>query len=121
MVLDKNRSKKLVNRLNEFTEYGMTLYYLLEEGRTDISELKTLFFSSDDDKSTFTYGMIIRNIGLNDIKNSNDKYKEEHPNEDLKSLNVIYIKKLLDEVVVNFEGLIDVNYIDTYNYLLAKY
>lgn len=121
LILDKRKSKKLLNRLDEFTEYGMTLYYLLEEGRTDVDDLKTLFFSSDDEKTTFIYGRILENIRLEDIKISNSKYSYMNPDYELKDLNVLYTKKLIDEILNNTTGFIDINYIDTYKYLLAKY
>lgn len=121
LILDKRKSKKLLNRLDEFTEYGMTLYYLLEEGRTDIDDLKTLFFSTDDEKMTFTYSMILKKIKLEDVKNSSSKYHLYNPDLDTRKLNVIYTKKLIEEILSSSTGLIDVNYVDTYNYLLAKY
>lgn len=120
MILDKKKSKKLLNRLNEFTEYGATLYYLLEEGRADINDLKTLFFSSDDEKSVCTYGRIIKDINLDDVKISRNKYSYHHPELDKNELNIIYTKKLIEEISSNSSGLIDRNYLDTYNYLLTK-
>ena len=39
LLTDKTTTKKLENRLSEFTEYGMTLYYLFEEiGRASCRE-----------------------------------------------------------------------------------
>ena len=53
LLTDKTTKKKLENRLTEFTEYGMTIYYLLEEERTNIKDLESIFFSQDDEKSSF--------------------------------------------------------------------
>ena len=44
LLTDKYTTETLENRLNEFSEYGMTLYYLFEEGRTNIDDLSNLFF-----------------------------------------------------------------------------
>ena len=55
LIADKVTSKKLENRLNEFSKFGMTLYYLFEEGRVNLNDLENLFFSHDDEKSCFIW------------------------------------------------------------------
>ena len=55
LIADKVTSKKLENRLDEFSKFGMTLYYLFEEGRININDLENIFFSHDDEKSSFIY------------------------------------------------------------------
>ena len=40
LILDKTTSKKLENRLTEFSKFGMIFYYLFEEGRASISDLE---------------------------------------------------------------------------------
>ena len=42
LLTDKYTTETLENRLNEFSEYGMTLYYLFELGRTNIDDLSNL-------------------------------------------------------------------------------
>jgi hypothetical protein len=55
LIADKKTSKKLENRLNEFSKLGMTLYYLLEEGRASITDLENTTeyneVNSDHDKN----------------------------------------------------------------------
>lgn len=127
LLVDKTTNKKLQDRLYEFCEYGMTLYYLYEEGRANLKDLEGLFFSEDDEKSGFIYGKIIKKIKPIDLKKSFDKYSEEYlkndKEEDLeykRKLNVIYTKKIIDLVIDKSENVIDKTYINTYNYLFAK-
>ena len=120
LLTDKYTTKTLENRLNEFSEYGMTLYYLFENGRTNITDLKDLFFSNDEEKTIYTYGKIIRKIKLNDLEDSYNKYSTLYQNCNKKDLNLIFTKKIIDLVLENQKGLIDKTYVNTYNYLLAN-
>jgi hypothetical protein len=125
LLTDKKTSKILEDRLNEFSEYGMTLYYLLEEGRLDIKDLESIFFSKDDDKSTFIYGKILRQTKPTDLKKSFERYSAIYPelNElddksQKKDLNIIYTKKILDLVTAKSQNRIDKTYLNTYEHLL---
>lgn len=120
LLTDKYTTKTLENRLNEFSEYGMTLYYLLEDGRTSIDDLSNLFFSKDDEKTIFTYSKIMKKMKPIDLEDSFNKYKEDYPNNSKKDLNIIFTKKLLDLVLEQKESIIDKTYINTYNYLLTN-
>ncbi len=126
LLIDKQRTNKLRERLEEFSKFGMTLYYLLEEGRVSESELDDMFFSSDDDKSSMIYGRIMRKIKSNDLVEAFNRYKYDYPNSSnneinnyQNNLNLIYISKLLDKL--NCEEIcIDKAVINTYNYLLEE-
>ena len=120
LLTDKYTTETLENRLNEFSEYGMTLYYLFEEGRTNINDLSNLFFSKDDDMTIFTYGKIMKHMKPNDLEESFKKYSGNYPNNNKKDLNIIFTKKLIDLVIDNQEDKIDKTYINTYNYLLSN-
>lgn len=120
LLTDKYTTETLENRLNEFSEYGMTLYYLFEEGRTNINDLSNLFFSKDNEKTIFTYGKIMKHVKPNDLEDSYKKYSESYPNNNKKDLNIIFTKKLIDLVLENQEDKIDKTYINTYNYLLSN-
>ena len=120
LLTDKYTTKTLENRLNEFSEFGMTLYYLFEEGRTNIEDLSNLFFSKDNEKTIFTYGKIMKRMKPIDLEESFNKYKESYPNNSKKDLNIIYTKKIIDLVLEQKENRIDKTYINTYNYLLAN-
>ncbi len=119
LLTDKATSDKLKNRLDEFSEYGMTLYYLYENNRTSISDLKDIFFSKDDEKSSFIYGKIIRQIKTSDLKKSFESYSIENSIEDKKELNLLYTRKIIDLVLSQSKN-IDKTYINTYNYLLTN-
>ena len=120
LLTDKYTTKTLEDRLNEFSEYGMTLFYLFEEGRTNIDDLSNLFFSKDDEKTIFTYGKIMKKMKPIDIEVSFNKYKDIYPNNSKKDLNMIFTKKIIDLVLEEYENKIDKTYINTYNYLLAN-
>ena len=127
LIADKVTSKKLENRLDEFSKFGMTLYYLLEEGRINIGDLENLFFSHDDEKSSFIYSKLIRHVNPKDIKMSFDKYSIENPNNDYltkdkyqNNLNILYTKKLINTILNDSKDNIDKVYINTYDYLLKN-
>ncbi len=127
LMTDKKTSKMLENRFNEFTEYGVTLYYLLEEGRLNIKDLESIFFSKDDEKSSFIYGKILKHTKPNDFKDSYNKYRvsdEEKKIDDeiiyKKKLNMVYTKKIIDLIVNKEKNKIDMTYVNTYNHLLAN-
>ena len=120
LLADKKTCKKLENRLDEFKIFGTTLYYLLEEGRTNINDLESIFFSKDDEKSNFIYGKIMKHIKPNDLKQSYSKYVIDYPNTDEKNLNIIYTKKIIDIILDNSRENIDKDYINTYEYLLTN-
>ncbi len=127
LILDKTTSKKLENRLTEFSKFGMIFYYLFEEGRASISDLENIFFSHDDEKSCFIYGKLIKNINPKDMKLSFDRYSKDNPNLDglekakyEEDLNIIYTKKILNTIVNDAKDKIDKVYINTYDYLLAN-
>ena len=119
LLTDKYTTETLENRLNEFSEYGMTLYYLFEEGRTNIDDLSNLFFSKDEEKTIFTYGKIMKRMKPIDLEESFNKYKENYPNNSKKNLNIIFNKKIID-LVLEQNNTIDKTYINTYNYLLTN-
>lgn len=127
LIADKVTSRKLENRLSEFSKFGMTLYYLLEEGRVNINDLENIFFSTDDEKSCFVYGKLIRRVKPNDMELSFDRYSIEHPNTNYlekdkyqNSLNVLYTQKIINTILADTKDNIDKLYVNTYNYLLAN-
>ena len=127
LIADKVTSKKLENRLDEFSKFGMTLYYLFEEGRINISDLENLFFSHDDEKSSFIYSKLIRHVNTKDIKMSFDKYSIENPNtsylaKDIyqNNLNILYTRKLINTILSDSKDNIDKVYVNTYDYLLKN-
>ncbi len=127
LLTDKKTTKKLENRLLEFIEYGMTIYYLYEEKRTNIKDLEDIFFSKDDEKSSFLYSKIMKHIKPSDLKKALERYsinnKKEDNQEDSKykkELNIVYTEKIINILVDNKNEIIDKTYINTYNYLLAN-
>jgi len=125
LLTDKKTSKMLENRLNEFSEYATTLYYLHEEGRLNIKDLESIFFSKDEEKSSFVYGKILKHTKPDDLTNSFNRYSTDYP--ELKSLdeqtlkrdlNLIYTRKIIDLVISKSNEKIDKTYVNTYEHLL---
>ena len=110
LMTNKTTSKKLENRIVEVSEYAMTLYYLFEEGRASLKDLESIFFSKDDEKSSFTYGKILKHMNPSDLKMSLEKYGQSDTN-DIKKLNLLYTKKIIDLVLDNATDQIDKTYI----------
>ena len=54
-----------------------------------------------------------------DLKMSLEKYGQSDTN-DIKKLNLLYTKKIIDLVLDNTTDQIDKTYINTYNYLLTN-
>lgn len=124
LIADKKTSEKLENRLNEFKNFGMTLYFLYEENRIKLSELSDIFFSPDDEKSCFAYSNMIRKIKTGDLDKSYEKYKDNYPDYNGEKyrdiLNNIYTKKIIKEILDTSCDNIDKIYINTYEYLLGS-
>ena len=125
LMADRFTKNKLENRLKEFTRYGMTLYFLVEEDRVNKNEIENIFFSTDEEKATFHYCKLIKTIKPSDIMDSFNRYKDEHPNGNNlplakyeEQLNKIYISKLIDLLNQDVNSRIDKTYVNTYNYLL---
>lgn len=119
LMTNKTTSKKLENRLEEVSKYAMTLYYLFEEGRTSLKDLESILFSKDDEKSSFTYGKVLKHMNPSDLKKSYEKYVNEEKKEE-KDLNLLYTKKIIELVIDKSTDQIDKTYINTYDYLLAN-
>lgn len=127
LLVDKTTSKKLENRLSEFTGFGMALYYLFEKKRTNIKDLESIFFSEDDEKSSFIYKKIMKNLKPSDLKESYEKYSLINPKKDgeddsvyKKCLNILYTKKIINQIVCQTNDKIDKTYLNTYEYLLTN-
>lgn len=126
LITDKKTTMKLNERLTEFSKFGMTFYYLLEEGRISINEVSDIFFSTDDEKSTFRYMNTIRKIMPEDVDSATLRYQNHFAKEDLtdseyiNKLNMFFTAKIINEVANKNEVSIDRTYINTYNYLLDQ-
>ncbi len=119
LITDKKTTKILQNRLDEFTKYSMVLYYLYEQKRIKLTDLEEMFFSCDEEKSSFIYGKVIRCIKSSDLKKSYEIYSNNENIIDENELNSIYIKKIINVIQENSSD-IDKTYINTYNYLLTN-
>ena len=120
LILDKIKCKNLQDRLDEYSQYGIVLYYLYNEKKVLSIDLINMFFSEDEEKSCISYMKIIRNITDNDIKKYENKYKEENQdNNDVNVSNRLCIKKLIDKLCNDNRIMNSKIYMNTYNYLLS--
>lgn len=126
LITDKKTTMKLSERLVEFSKFGMTFHYLLEEGRIAISEIEDIFFSKDDEKSTFRYINMMRKIMPEDVEEAFSRYQDDYPRGELSQeehanhLNLIFTGKIINEIAGKCDGAVDKTYINTYNYLLDQ-
>ena len=80
LITDKKITKKLNDRLNEFSNFGMTLYFLLEEDKIKLKTISEVFFDRDEDKAVLMYLNLIKSIKKEDIDNAYIKYSKINPN-----------------------------------------
>ncbi len=125
LITDKQTTMKLNDRLTEFSKFGMTFHYLLEEGKITLKEIEDIFFSKDDEKSTFMYINTMRKIMPEDVDEAYLKYQDDYPladssiDEQKEKLNLLYTSKIINEIASIGDASIDKTYINTYNYLLG--
>ena len=127
LITDKKITKKLNDRLNEFSNFGMTLYFLLEEDKIKLKTITEVFFDEDEDKAVLMYLNLIKNIKKEDIDNAYIKYSKANPNttnvneEKYKAyLNTLYTSKIINRIALENNICIDKTYVNTYNYLLEN-
>ena len=113
LIANKETKTKIENRLNEYSKVGITLYYLYEQNRVNINDLKNVFFSEDDEKSCFIYGNIIKHVKTKDIKEMKEKYNIINSNAD--ELNVFYTKKIIEKIINESKDKIDKSIINLYD------
>ena len=126
LITDRNTTNRLNERLGEFSKFGMTFHYLLEQGRVAMNEIEEILFSTDDEKSTFRYINILRRVSPDDVTLAFLKYQDDYPKGDQSNteheahLNMIYTGKIINEIASKCDKCIDKTYINTYNYLLDQ-
>ncbi|MBQ7136719.1 MAG: hypothetical protein IJO43_01925 [Bacilli bacterium] len=124
LITDPKTTMKLSDRLSEFSKFGMTFYYLLEEGKVAINEIEDIFFSKDDEKSTFRYINMMRRIMPEDVEAAFSRYQDDYPRGDnseldhANRLNMLFTGKIINEIAGKKDSSVDRTYINTYNYLL---
>lgn len=127
LITDKKTAEKLNDRLNEFSKFGMTIYYLLENERLELETIRDIFFSEDEDKAVVMYLKMMKSIRPNDINLAYVKYMDLNPNTDsiddskyTEYLNILYTSKIINEVACSNNLNVDKTYVNTYNYLIEN-
>lgn len=127
LITDKETTKKLNDRLNEFSTFGMTIYYLLENERLELKTISDIFFAKDEDMAVLMYLQLMKKIKPNDINLAYEKYQILNPNTEnmiedkyQEYLNVLYTSKIINKIAATNNFNIDKTYVNTYNYLIEN-
>lgn len=127
LITDKETTKKLNDRLNEFSTFGMTIYYLLENERLELKTIGDIFFAKDEDKAVLMYLKLMKMVKPDDMILAYEKYQKINPNtEDMSDdkykeyLNVLYTSKIINKIAATNNFNIDKTYVNTYNYLIEN-
>lgn len=127
LITDKETTKKLNDRLNEFSSFGMTIYYLLENKQLDLKTISDIFFDKDEDKAVLMYLKLMSQIKPDDVALAYEKYKGQNPNaENMQEdryqgyLNVLYTSKIINKIAMANNFNVDKTYVNTYNYLIEN-
>lgn len=127
LITDKETTKKLNDRLNEFSTFGMTIYYLLENERLELKTISDIFFAKDEDKAVLMYLKLMKMVKPDDMTLAYEKYQKINPNtEDMSDdkykeyLNVLYTSKIINKIAATNNFNIDKTYVNTYNYLIEN-
>lgn len=127
LITDKETTKKLNDRLNEFSTFGMIIYYLLENERLELKTISDIFFSKDEDKAVVMYLKLMKSIKPDDMNLAYEKYKNLNPNttnmnEDKykEYLNILYTSKIISKISAANNLNVDKTYVNTYNYLIEN-
>lgn len=127
LITDKETTKKLNDRLNEFSTFGMIIYYLLENERLELKTISDIFFSKDEDKAVVMYLKLMKSVKPDDMNLAYEKYKNLNPNttnmkEDKykEYLNILYTSKIISKISAANNLNVDKTYVNTYNYLIEN-
>lgn len=127
LITDKETTKKLNDRLNEFSAFGMTIYYLLENEKLELKTISDIFFAKDEDKAVLMYLKLMKMVTPEDMALAYEKYQKINPNNDdmpedkyKEYLNVLYTSKIINKIATTNNFNIDKTYVNTYNYLIEN-
>ena len=127
LITDRETTKKLNDRLNEFSTFGMTIYYLLENERLELQTISDIFFAKDEDKAVLMYLKLMKLIKPSDMTLAYEKYQKINPNTEEMTeekyqeyLNVLYTSKIINKIAMTNNFNIDKTYVNTYNYLIEN-
>lgn len=123
LLTDKETEKDLSERLEEFTQFGMVLKYMLDIESIDISDLETIFFDTDREKATLIYSKMLQGIKNDYIEKAFSIYSMVYKNNDeMPSEEYSYYlnKCCINDIIcdINKSRKIDRTYFNTYDYLL---
>lgn len=125
-LLAVEEKQDLSERLEEFSQYGMVLKYMLDREFIELSDLKTMFFDTDREKASLIYFTLIKKMKPIYMQEAFDLYSGYYPNCDLlddseyaSSLNKQCVNDIIFEIKEDNKG-IDKTYFNTYSFLLNE-
>lgn len=110
-------TKDIYSLIKEFNEYGATIYYLVKQGKIKLDDVTNLLFKDDIEQIDLLFPKFICNIGLEDIKESDEQLRKEFTKLDcidriiekdnnkhlhLKEIrNIVNLDEIIDDMIKN--------------------
>ena len=123
LLTDKETEKDLKERLEEFTQLGTVLKYMLDTNCIELCDLEKIFFDTSREKASLIYSQLLKKIRSNYIEQAYKIYSREFPNEDnldddlyLEYLNRSCINDII--LAIKESSRVDKTYYNTYDFLL---
>ena len=125
LLTDKQTEKDLSERLEEFSQFGMILNYMLDIEEVSVTDLDKMFFATDRDKASIIYSKLLKQMKPSYIESAYTIYSHEYPNNkdfDDISYNAYLNKCCVNDIIskISSNKKTDKTYVNTYNYLLEN-
>lgn len=123
LLTDKETEKDLKERLEEFTQFGMVLKYMLDIDCIQLSDLEKIFFDTSREKATLIYSKLLKQMKTNYVEQSYTICSHEFPNEynlDNDKYPEYLNKCCINDIILRIKqsSRVDKTYYNTYNFLL---
>lgn len=117
---------EMKNIFEEFINFGFAIYYLLENKKIELFDIKNILLKQDIDKAMFYYKKVLSKIDPNEIDNAFKTYSQNDPYLNLtidkvkKILNIEFSKNIILKLLENAKTTKDRNIINSYMTILEK-
>ena len=125
LLTDKETEKDLKERLEEFTQLGTVLKYMLDTNCIELGDLEKIFFDTSREKASLIYSQLLKKIRSNYIEQAYKIYSHEFPNEDSfdDDLYSEYLNRCcINDIILRIKesSRVDKTYYNTYDFLLKS-
>ena len=123
LLTDKETEKDLKERLEEFTQFGMVLKYMLDIDCIELFDLEKIFFDASREKASLIYSKLLKEMKANYIEQAYTICSHEFPNQcDLEESKYLeYLNRsCINDIILRIKesSRVDKTYYNTYNFLL---